>query len=377
MTAHICMFLNASLAGDQRVYKEARSLADAGYRVSIICNQEPREMSETWKGIEVISIPRRPSLLFPGRFSCKWLKTALGLKPDIIHAHDLNTLGRAWLAARLTGAKLVYDSHDYYQGTVFVLKMPGWRRWYYRRKEGFLLRRADRVIHVVPGLCPIVAEEFRVCEPLMIANFPMGDAPPRTRILHDMFSLAPETRVVIYEGLFALDRGLENLVASARLLRPGVAVVLLGEGYLKQRLKQLTLELGVKDRVKFIDAVSLEEFPVYCAAADIGVAIYENCGLSWEHGWSTKVFDYMKAGIPSLLSGSRATAQLLIEYDAGLVMEDISPEGIAREIEGLLADRERYEELCRNALAAWKEQFRWETEREKLLKMFKQLEKAG
>lgn len=370
----ICMNLNSPLAGDQRVYKEARTLANAGYEVIIICNQDPEDISPAWRGIKVISIPRRPSLFFPGRFTSDWIRTALALKPDVIHAHDLNTLGRAWLAARLTGARLVYDSHDYYLATQFVLRMPSWRRWYYRRKEGFLVRRADRVIHVVPGLCSIAAREYRIPEPALISNFPMGEESPRSRILHEMFGFAPEAKIVIYEGVIVRDRGLENLVLSARHLSEGTAIVLLGEGYLKKRLKLLAGGSGVQGKVKFIERANLDAFPGYCAAADVGIAIHENVGLSDAHGWPTKVFDYMRAGIPTLIKGCRAMEKLVEENEAGLIMPDIFPEGIARAIADLLADEARYRRLQENARRAWKEKFNWETEGGKLLQLYKELE---
>src|SRR5438105_4862320 len=33
---------------------------------------------------------------------------------DIVHAHDFDTLPAAWVAARRTGARLVYDAHEIY-----------------------------------------------------------------------------------------------------------------------------------------------------------------------------------------------------------------------------------------------------------------------
>ncbi len=367
------MFLNSGLSGDQRVFKEARTLADAGYEVTIICNQEPSAATAAWEGIGIVSIPRRPALFSPGRFTLEWIRTALRLKPDVIHAHDLNTLGRAWLTARLTGSKLIYDSHDYYPRTQFVLRMPRWRQWYYQRKEGFLNRRCDLVIHVVPDLCRMAADEFRIPAPALITNFPMGEAPRRSRVLHEMFGLSPGTRIVIYEGVVALERGLENLVLSARFLRSDVAIVILGRGYLKERLKKLAAEIRVADRVKFVEKIELENFPKYCAASDVGIAIYENEGLTWECGWSTKTFDYMRAGIPTLISGSRASERMVVENDAGIVVKDISPESIARHIEELLDDRKRYRRFQKNAVRAWRENFNWETEGKKLLALYESL----
>lgn len=367
----VCMFLNAGIAGDQRVFKEARTLADAGYEVVIICQQEAAAVSSAWSGIRIISIPRRSSVLFPGRFTYDWIKTALALKPDIIHSHDLNTLGRAWVVARLAGAKLIYDSHDYFQDTPSTRRLPSWKRWYYRQKEGFLIRRSDRVIHVVEENSLLASKQFRIPEPTVLANFPMGDAPPRSRILHDKFELSEDTRIVLYEGVVVLNRGLENLVLSARYLPPGIAIVILGEGYLKGKLQLLARQLGVEDRVKFIPEVRLEDFPVFCASADIGIAIYENEGSLIRS--PTKVFDYIWTGLPTLVSGSKATEKVVRDYEVGIVLNDISPREIARKISGLMGDRKLYQRLQQNAYQACKKKFNWASEARKLIDLYRDL----
>lgn len=367
----VCMFLNAPIAGDQRVFREARALAEAGFEVSILCNQEPEPVSSAWDGIKIYAVPRRPSAVFPGRFTIDWVRLAVRLRPDVVHAHDLNTLGRAWLVSRITGAKLVYDSHDFYQETHFIRRMPRWRRWYYRNKEGFLCRRSDRVIQVVPENSLRAAQEFRIRQPATIANYPPLDPLARSRVLHDIFGFSSATRIAIYEGVVVKDRGLGKLVQSGRYLPPGVAIVILGEGYLKPALKKMAKEEGLDERVKFIDEVKLEDFPAYCAASDIGIAIYENEGLLVRS--PTKVFNYMRAGIPVLGGGSGVTDRVISENNIGVVIEDFSPRAIANAISDILTDPRRYEVFRLNALRVWRERYNWTTEAKKLLELYQVL----
>ena len=67
---------------------------------------------------------------------------------DVYHAHDLVTLPVAWLCSRLTGGKLVYDSHELW------LDYPGrqrsrFNRFIVQRIESFLIRRTDA--NIAPG----------------------------------------------------------------------------------------------------------------------------------------------------------------------------------------------------------------------------------
>lgn len=323
----VCMFLNSPLAGDQRVFKEARTLADAGYQVSIICNQEPAEISGVWRGIRVVSVPRQPSLFFPGKFTWDWIRKAISLRPDIIHAHDLNTLGRGVLVSRLVGARLVYDSHDWCTQTPATLRLPWWRRFYSRWKEKLLVRLTDGVIFPVPELCRIASEEFCIKEPVCICNFPRGGVIPRQTILREELGVGEDTRILLYEGVLSGDRGLENIVSSARYIAGDVCIVFVGEGYLKPRLRELARQSGIVGKVKFIDTIAVEKFPLYCAGADAGIVIYKVEGLTTIHGWPTKVFDYLRASLPVLISAGPEITRLVVSNSSGVRIEDISPGG--------------------------------------------------
>ena len=368
------MFLNSSVVGDQRVFKEARTLADAGYEVSILCNQkEDLPISSIWDGIRILPVPRCPSPLFPLRFTFQWIRYALSLKPDVIHGHDLNTLARAFITAKLTGAILVYDSHDWCTETPATLRFPAYRRFYYRWKERLLARRAEKVIFPVPGLCPIAVEKLGVTEPACICNFPRGEFIPTNKLLRTELDISDKARIVLYEGVLAGDRGLEEIVLSARLIPDDIVIVFLGEGYLKKRLQELAASNRLEEKVKFVDAVSVDKFPFYCAGADVGIVIYRVEGLTTVHGWPTKVFDYLRAGLPVLISAGPEITRMVVDNKAGREIVEQNPEGIARAIKDILSNEAEFQHLRRNAVETWEKHFNWESEAKKLLILYDKL----
>lgn len=147
----ICMFVLNSCTDDARVIKEANTLGRAGYEIKVIavfndtCKLIEKKESFTnyrvqttgilsyikfklrfifWcsasaplstkknnvnNNIKSVSI-RRLSYYFSYWIRAKRL--AERIDSDIYHAHDLNTLLPAYLAAKKTGAKVVYDSHE-------------------------------------------------------------------------------------------------------------------------------------------------------------------------------------------------------------------------------------------------------------------------
>ena len=96
------MILQSDFPPDMRVQKEAVSLLNAGYKVTLLCdNRIPRERFAEYRGIKIIRMKH-----FPG-FSGKWhkiinapmypnplwlraiRKTAQTINADVLHVHDL------------------------------------------------------------------------------------------------------------------------------------------------------------------------------------------------------------------------------------------------------------------------------------------------
>ena len=128
---NVLMLLGNPFTNDPRVYNEARSLTEAGYRVTIIAFDRDRKNSEMqyWDEIKIVrirtSFPRRRGF---GRRLCnafmllqwQWraYKIAIELNRqhtiDIIHCHDFDTLlGGIWTKRKLR-LPLIYDTHEIY-----------------------------------------------------------------------------------------------------------------------------------------------------------------------------------------------------------------------------------------------------------------------
>ena len=101
MQKNILMLLPNGFDPDPRVHNEARSLVNAGYSVTILCWD--REMKypehEVVDGIQIERIFIESSygrgssqLRYLWSFWKEAYKRAINLAPDVIHAHDFNTL---------------------------------------------------------------------------------------------------------------------------------------------------------------------------------------------------------------------------------------------------------------------------------------------
>ena len=151
------MLLSNPFVADPRVDAEAKTLAAHGYGVTVIgwdrSGSHPTAEEKEGISIQRIRIPatygrgmRQPVPLLT--FWWKLVGALRHVQADVIHCHDLDTLLPGWIAARRTGAKLVYDSHECYPAMYASHGQNGWVPRLLQGLDTFLSRRVDLVITV-------------------------------------------------------------------------------------------------------------------------------------------------------------------------------------------------------------------------------------
>lgn len=145
---HVAFLISNGYVPDVRVQKEAHTLAAAGYRATIIAWDRARQ----WPAHELESAPDalrealtpwaqrggtppQPAVIYRVRVPAgyragrrllsriPWFwRAAYGelrrARPDIIHAHDLDTLPVAWWYGARAGVPVIYDAREFYPGMV-------------------------------------------------------------------------------------------------------------------------------------------------------------------------------------------------------------------------------------------------------------------
>jgi glycosyltransferase involved in cell wall biosynthesis len=327
------MLLRNPFTRDARVLREARSAIDAGHEVTILCLQAgdlPREdlvdriqvvrgvRTGRWagptitstggrtqaastepaangKGTRRIKIPR--GVLAAGILARDlWLDRAFIRAasrlpiPDLVHAHDLNTLAAGVTIAKRSRAKLIYDAHELYPELTGLTELER-RAW--RAVESRYISRADAVIVPTGARGQILVERHGIEDPMVVMNCPdpPGQVQPDPRIAQ---LRRGQERLFIYAGGFTPNRGLEALVSSVADV-PGFRLVMLGWGPSEQQLRLLAAPAG--DRVVFAGSVEPDGVVNATAAADVGIVSYEPVGLNNQLAAPNKLFEYMHAGL--------------------------------------------------------------------------------
>ena len=147
--------------------------------------------------------------------------------------------------------------------------------------------------------------------------------------------------------------------------------VIIGSGDIETELFQKTRDLKLQKKVKFIPRVSLEKLQKLTALADIGLSIEEDLGLNYRFALPNKVFDYIQAQVPILVSDLVEMKQIVEQYNVGETILDRTPLAIATQITAMLKKDKNY---YTKQLSKASNELIWEKEEKKIIEIFKNLE---
>ena len=374
----VSLLLRIGEAGFDRLASQSVEVAPAG-QASPTSSGTPIP-GPLWAGLRWGNGALRKRLLLvhkPLMFADYYLRArafARSEPADVYHAHDLNTLPAAALAARDHRARLIYDAHELY--TEISTLSPRERR-IWRVVERLLIGRANGVVTVCESIADELRRRYRIERPMVLLNCPEAPSepiPPGNSLLRAELGLDAREPIVLYHGGFMPNRGLPALVRAGALLDSGV-IVLMGWGSLEPQLAALIEELQLHARVRLAAPVPQTKLLRYVAGADVGVIPYEPVGLNNTFTTPNKLFDYMAVGLPIAASRLPELERFVDGLGVGVTFAQATPTLIAEAIRDLLNDPDRAAAMRSNGLLASRK-LRWQVESEKLIAMYDTIDRS-
>lgn len=300
---------------------------------------------------------------------------------DIIFCNDYPTLYYGYEAKKLNPQlKLIYDSHEIFietfnqfyptegvRGIVWSGIVFGLKR-FHARKEKELVGNIDRMITVNSSLKNYFNEKFGI-ESEDVYNVPFLESDEREVSIRLQLNLNERDKIILYQGVLNDGRGLVQLVETFSFLPPDYHLVIIGYGVLEEKLKKQVTDLKLEN-VHFLGKVNYDDLHSYTKTADLGVFLLEDLNLSKKLSSANKIFEYMKAGLPVLTTDHPENKKIIDSYNCGLLINTTSPKIVAKKIQEILADPVQYRKMSDNSLKAFEEKYNWEKEKQKLEKIF-------
>jgi glycosyltransferase involved in cell wall biosynthesis len=375
------MLLHKDVTHDSRVRREASHLAAQGHAVTVLELAPVAPEHRTLDGFtrrSVLPAPwvRRalPTPLYRLAFFASFVRAIRAQRPDVVHAHDAAMLLPGLVGARLTGARLVYDSHEL--ATSVPYRDRAWA-WFVASIERLGIRRAAFVITVSDGIADeLVARYGLRRRPVVLRNVSALDDVPGGVSgggLRDHLADGGPAAIVLHQGAPAADRGCEALIEALCHLPPEVHVVFLGSGEpaFAAELADLARRLGVEDRVRLVESVGLGGLLAWTREADVGVALLEDTCLNHRLALPNKLFEYIAAGVPVVVSDLPELRRIVNHYNIGWTATPGDPRAIARAIGQALAERD--DPWLRENLERAGAELRWSQESRRLTAVYEML----
>jgi len=316
---HILMLLeNNPYPEDTRVRKEAQTLTEAGYRVTVICpRQAGQNLHEVVNGVTAYRYPAPPeaerSLGYLWEYGYSLIATfILSLylfwrHPfQVIHAHNPPDLF-VFLALfyKPFGVKFVFDHHDLSPENYYARFRDGGKPFVYRLLvwcERLSCRLADHVIATNQSYKAIEMERSGVPEN-RITIVRNGPDLTRVRPVTPDAALRQKAATLIgfvgamgpQDGLDYLLRALHHLVTDRQ--RTDFYCVLMGNGSEWQRLHDQAAALGIAEHVWFVGWVGADDLCRYLSTVDICVSADPHNAYN-DRSTMIKLMEYMALSKP-------------------------------------------------------------------------------
>ncbi|MBC7266072.1 MAG: glycosyltransferase family 4 protein [Coriobacteriia bacterium] len=288
-------------------------------------------------------------------------------KHDVVFATSTPlTVGiPGWVASALTRTPFVFEVRDLWPEAAIqmgALKRNGLIARAAKRLERFLYRHAKHVIALSPGMADGVLAE--------------GVPPERVHMVPnssdlDLFYPAPKDHgflaslgvpdgafVVGYAGAIGPSNAVEAQVPeAARALhergRDDIVFVIAGDGKCLPKLKELTDGLP---NVRLVGSLPKKDVPVLTRSADVLMTLFADVPILATNS-PNKFFDGLASGRPMIVNSNGWTRALVEEHDCGVYVPAGDGVALADALEKLASDRDRLEEMGRNARRLAEERF--------------------
>jgi glycosyltransferase involved in cell wall biosynthesis len=366
----ICFFILNSFDYDSRARLICHDILARGWRLDIIATTG--SSSTIFEGAPIYRIPQHS---WPSRkyrfveYNIKAAKIAASLKADIYHAVDLDTLWAASRAAEKTHGRLLYESRELYT-ELLALEGRSLVKAFWRNLEHQLIRDADSVVTINSAIAKELSRRYAIPEPPVVMNVAAKVPQVKPVDLRREFNLDCK-RILIYQGILRPGQGILRAVDIISEL-PDTGLVYFGDGPLRPDIERKAAKLGIEDRISFAGMVPSEKLPAYTAGADAGLLLMEPVALNNRLALPQKLFQYISAGVPPIVTSLPCLKEIVEKDNLGLVLNETpSPEDSGR-IAAFLNDK--LGAVSANCIEAAKI-YCWDIEGQKLIRIYESLVK--
>jgi glycosyltransferase involved in cell wall biosynthesis len=349
------------LTTDQRVHKICTSLQNMGFEIILIGrllkNSSP--LKRRYKTIRM-KLWFTKGFLFYANYNMALFFKLLFIKKEVLLANDLDTLLPNFLICKLFNKPLVYDSHELFTEVPELIDRP-FQKNFWLKIEKIILPKIKYCYTVSNSIADYYNDKYNT-DFKVVKNYPKQIK----KITKSRFPFEIENKkLILYQGALNKGRGLELMIYTMSFIEEAL-FVLIGDGDIKNELKYLVEQKNLQEKVKLISKMSPAELKNLTPLAHLGVSLEEDLGLNYRYALPNKLFDYIQANIPVLVSDLPEMKRVVLKYNFGEIVTNRNPKALAEQIKTILT-KDNYKKTLKVAAKL----LTWENEEKKLIKIYK------
>jgi glycosyltransferase involved in cell wall biosynthesis len=329
----------------------AEGLAARGLDVQVLVTNTGRHtISERLNGVTITKFGRLGSIS-SAPVSLDMVRHIGDFRPDIAHLHLPYPVGELATLWRGQARRLVVTYHS----DIVRQRTMGWAYGPFLRR---LLARADAISISNPSYMrnsPYVAAQTAKCVVIHhgqdLARFAPSaqsqDCARQIRAVHG-------EQIILFVGKLRYYKGLENLIAAMREVKPGAQALIVGTGPMEARWMSMTRGLGLDHCVRFLGSVPDQALPSYYQAARMFVLP----STQPSETWGAVQIEAMASGLPCICTElGTGTSYVNQDGKTGWVVPPRDPHALAQAINRLLDNELERKEMGQAAVARARGEF--------------------
>jgi glycosyltransferase involved in cell wall biosynthesis len=361
------------LSSDQRVHRTCLTLQKAGYEVELIGRQYKNspELSPRTYSCKRMHLFFKKGPFFYAEYNLRLFFLLLFKKADILFSNDLDTLLPNYLISRLKRQQLIYDSHELFTELPELIDRPI-VKYIWTKLEGFLFPKLKKIIAVNQSIANIYEKKYGK-KIQVIRNIPIPVVIENQKSREDLGFSENDFLIILQGAGINMHRGAEEALGAMKFVF-GAKLLIIGGGDVFDELKRKRIAFKLEEKVLIIDKLPYQELMQYTAVADLGLSLDKDTNLNYRYSLPNKIFDYIHANTPILVSRLPELLNIIDTYKIGGRIRNIRPQCIADKINAVISNPSLVVEWKKNLVKAQKE-LNWDLEEKKYLKFLKTIDK--
>jgi hypothetical protein len=235
------------------------------------------------------------------------------------------------------------------------------------RIEGVALPSCAYVTAASPLIGRAYAERYGIASPATVLNvFPLSMAP---KTAESATGAGGGLRAYWFSQTIGLDRGLQSFIQAMSRAKTPVTLEIRGSNRWGHgdTLMAMARDLGIGGKVTLLPLAPPDQMAALAAPYDLGLSLETDVTESRRLCLTNKIFTYLLAGVPVMMSDTPAQCALAPDLGAAATVVSLAdPEGIAAAIDRL-APAAVLAEARSTARQLGRERYNWDREKGVLL----------